>query len=69
MITSDLMLREHVQNELGWEPSLNSETIGVGVHDAVVTLSGHVKATRRSMRPEKLSRLYEGCGALPTNWT
>lgn len=42
MITSDLMLKQHVENELGWEPSIDSIAIGVGVHDAVVTLSGQV---------------------------
>ncbi|HEY4358331.1 MAG TPA: BON domain-containing protein [Acidobacteriaceae bacterium] len=44
MITSDLMLKQHVENELGWEPSVNSIAIGIGVRDAVVTISGQVQS-------------------------
>jgi len=44
MISSDLQLRQHVQDELEWEPSVSAEKIGVAVHDAVVTLSGTVES-------------------------
>jgi osmotically-inducible protein OsmY len=42
MIGSDLQLKQHVEDELYWEPSINSAAVGIGVRDAIVTLSGHV---------------------------
>lgn len=42
MLASDLQLREHVQEELVWEPQIDPASIGVAVKDAIVTLSGTV---------------------------
>jgi osmotically-inducible protein OsmY len=39
---SDAELRKDVMAELAWDPSLDADAIGVGVHDGVVTLSGHI---------------------------
>lgn len=44
MISSDMQLRQHVQDELEWEPRIDATAIGVTVKDAVVTLSGHVES-------------------------
>lgn len=41
-MTSDVELRNDVMAQLASEPSLAAESIGVGVHDGIVTLSGHV---------------------------
>ena len=36
------ILKNNVEQELRWEPSVCAEKIGVAVHDGVVELSGHV---------------------------
>jgi len=43
MIQSDFRLRKHIEDELRWEPSVNGAAVGVGVRDAIVTLSGNVE--------------------------
>lgn len=47
MISSDIQLKQHIEDELGWEPSVNAAAIGVAVQEAVVTLSGHVESYRQ----------------------
>lgn len=44
MLASDQALREHVQDELLWDPQIDASAIGVSVKDAVVTLSGTVES-------------------------
>jgi osmotically-inducible protein OsmY len=39
---SDRILKQAVEDELSWEPSVNAEHIGVAVDDGIVTLTGHV---------------------------
>jgi osmotically-inducible protein OsmY len=41
-MSQDLSLREEVERELNWEPTVRSAEIGVGVRDGVVTLMGTV---------------------------
>lgn len=38
----DNELRQHVIDELEFEPSIDAANVGVAVEDGVVTLSGHV---------------------------
>lgn len=44
MNTSDLLIRQHVEEELLWDPSLPAAAIGVEVRDSVVTLTGKVES-------------------------
>ena len=53
MISSDLQLKQHVEDELSWELSVNAAAIGVSVRDAIVTLSGMGRAIPRNMRRQK----------------
>lgn len=39
---NDMILRQNILDELGFEPSLNAANIGVSVENGVVTLTGHV---------------------------
>ncbi|HVW22096.1 MAG TPA: BON domain-containing protein [Opitutaceae bacterium] len=39
---TDKQLKADIENELGWEPSLKAEKIGVSVNDGIVQLSGQV---------------------------
>ena len=41
-MSQDLRLREDIERELEWEPTVHSAEIGVGVKDGVVTLMGTV---------------------------
>jgi osmotically-inducible protein OsmY len=41
---TDFELRQHVQQALEWEPSVDASDIGVAVDDGVVTLRGNVKS-------------------------
>jgi len=38
----DTQLKKRVEDELRWQPSVDEAAIGVSVHDAIVTLTGHV---------------------------
>ena len=40
---TDTQIRQDVQDELKWDPSIREAEIGVAVKDGVVTLSGYVE--------------------------
>jgi hypothetical protein len=50
-VKPDSGLREDVQEELGWEPSVDERRIGVAVSDAVVTLTGEFGRSLRTGTP------------------
>ena len=39
---SDLTIKQDVEAELQWEPSVNAAEIGVAVKDGIVTLAGRI---------------------------
>ena len=51
---SDHELRQHVLDELDFEPSINATHIGVGVNAGVVTLTGFVSSYGEKWRPSAL---------------
>ncbi|MFM9925224.1 BON domain-containing protein [Variovorax sp. H27-G14] len=56
MTKTDSQIQYDVLAELAWEPSVDAASIGVEVHDGIVTLAGHVQRAstpsgRPSMRP------------------
>jgi len=56
---TDSELKQDVENELKWEPSVNEAHIGVTVKDGVVTLTGHVPSYAEKYGAEKAAkRLY-----------
>lgn len=56
---TDSELKQDVENELKWEPSVNEAHIGVTVKDGVVTLTGHVPSYAEKYGAEKVAkRLY-----------
>jgi len=50
---SDQLVREDVERELRWEPSIDERHIGVAVVDGVVTLSVRSNPTQRSGKPNE----------------
>lgn len=61
---SDSQIQRDIQDELEWEPYLNSSEIGVAVKDGVVTLSGKVNSFSKKMALEKAVKRIAGVRAL-----
>lgn len=56
---SDVQLKQDIENELKWEPSVNEAHIGVSVTSGVVTLSGHVASYAEKYDAEDaVKRIY-----------
>ena len=61
---SDRTLKQAVEDELEWEPSINAEHIGVTAEDGVVTLTGHVGSYAEKFTAEKAVRRVKGVRAI-----
>jgi osmotically-inducible protein OsmY len=61
---TDSQLQSDVIAELSWEPSINSENIGVEVKDGIVTLAGHVGSYAEKVDAERASMRVSGVRAL-----
>ncbi|HZS81418.1 MAG TPA: BON domain-containing protein [Stellaceae bacterium] len=60
----DLNLRQRVIDALEFEPRVDAAHIGVSVHDAVVTLSGHVASYAEKFAAERTARQVKGVKAI-----
>lgn len=57
-MSSDIALRQHILDELEWEPALDGEHIGVVVEDGVVTLTGYVRSyAERAIAEQVVARI------------
>lgn len=61
---SDKILRQDIIDQLDFEPSINSEQIGVTVQNGVVTLSGHVASFAEKVTAERLVRAMRSVKAI-----
>jgi osmotically-inducible protein OsmY len=61
---TDSQLQSDVIAELSWEPSINSEQIGVEVKDGIVTLAGHVDSYAEKIGAERATMRVSGVKAL-----
>lgn len=61
---TDQQLQSDVIAELSWQPSVNSEGIGVEVKDGVVTLAGHVDSYAEKIDAERATMRVSGVKAL-----
>lgn len=61
---TDTQLQSDVIAELRWEPSINSEDIGVEVKDGIVTLAGHVGSYAEKVDAERATMRVSGVKAL-----
>jgi osmotically-inducible protein OsmY len=52
---TDKLLKQHVENALDWEPSLEAGDIAVAVKDGVVTLRGIVRTYAEKLTAEKVA--------------
>jgi osmotically-inducible protein OsmY len=56
---TDKELKQHVQNALDWEPSLDASDIGISVDESVVTLRGNVASYAEKIAAERVAlRVY-----------
>ena len=61
---TDIQLKQDVNAELSWEPSVNAAEIGVEVKDGIVTLAGHVSSYAEKMGAERAAQRVAGVKAL-----
>jgi osmotically-inducible protein OsmY len=57
---TDIELREDVEEELEWEPSVDERRIGVSVTDGIVTLTGQVGSYAEKWNAERAVERVEG---------
>ena len=57
-MSSDLALRQHILDELEWEPAIDAAHIGVLAEDGVVTLTGYVRSyAERAVAEQVVARI------------
>jgi osmotically-inducible protein OsmY len=61
---SDLTIKQDVEAELQWEPSVNAAAIGVAVKDGVVTLTGRVPTYLEKMAAARAAARVTGVKAM-----
>ena len=61
---SDLTIKQDVEAELQWEPSVNAAAIGVAVKDGVVTLTGRVPTYLEKMAAARAAARVTGVKAV-----
>ncbi|AFT89014.1 BON domain-containing protein [Paraburkholderia phenoliruptrix] len=61
---SDFELKRQVEDELAWDPAVDSTDIGVEVRDRVVTLSGHPTSYAEKVAAEKAAQRVAGVKAV-----
>jgi osmotically-inducible protein OsmY len=66
---TDKDLKEHVQNALDWEPSVDASDIGVAVDEGVVTLRGNVGSYSEKVKAERVALRVYGTKAVANDLT
>lgn len=61
---SDGHVKQDVETELKWEPSVNDAGIGVAVHHGIVTLTGHVPNYAQKLGAEAATKRVAGVKAV-----
>ena len=61
---SDLTIKQDVEAELQWEPSVNAAEIGVAVKDGIVTLTGRVSSLTQKYAAARAAARVAGVKAV-----
>jgi len=69
MSMTDLELKENVEAELNYEPSVNPAEIGVAVKDGIVTLTGRIQSYWEKVAAERAAARVEGVKAVVNELT
>jgi osmotically-inducible protein OsmY len=57
---TDRKLRQNVEDQLQWEPSIDARKIGVAVDNGIITLTGHVPTYLEKTTVEKVVKHLQG---------
>lgn len=57
---TDMQIKKDIQDELIWDPAVNSTDIGVMVKDGVVTLTGHLSSFAEKLAAERAAQRVGG---------
>jgi osmotically-inducible protein OsmY len=68
-IMIDKDLKQHVENALDWEPSVDAKDIGVSVDQGVVTLRGNVRSYAEKLTAERVALRVYGAKAVANDLT
>jgi osmotically-inducible protein OsmY len=60
----NIQLRQHIVDELDFEPSIDATKIGVAVSEGVVTLTGHLSSYAEKITAEEAVRRIKGVQAI-----
>lgn len=66
---TDREVRDHVQNALDWEPSVDAAAIAVSVEDGIVTLRGDVRTYAEKTAAERVALRVYGTRAVANDIT
>jgi osmotically-inducible protein OsmY len=61
---TDKQIKQDVERELEWDPTVNAAGIGVEVRDRIVTLAGHLGSYSEKLAAEKAAQRVEGVSAV-----
>lgn len=61
---TDMDLKEKIEEELDWEPSVDAADIGVAVDEGIVTLMGHVNTYAQKLAAERAIKRVKGVRAV-----
>jgi len=66
---TDTEVKQHVENALDWEPSIDAKDVGVSVDAAVVTLRGNVRSYAEKVAAERVALRVYGVRAVANDLT
>ena len=66
---TDKDLKQHVQNALDWDPSLDASDVGVSADESVVTLRGNVASYAEKVTAERVALRVYGVKAVANDLT
>ncbi|CAG9166584.1 BON domain-containing protein [Cupriavidus respiraculi] len=61
---TDHQIRKEVEEELDWDPSIEAASIGVEVHDGIVSLDGHLPSYAQKLAAERAAERVAGVRAV-----
>jgi osmotically-inducible protein OsmY len=60
MTDKDVRVRDHVQQQLEWDPEVDASAIGVAAKDGSVTLTGYIDSYAGKLAAERLAKRVRG---------
>ncbi|BDB29357.1 hypothetical protein Tamer19_31530 [Cupriavidus sp. TA19] len=61
---SDHQIQKDVAEELDWDPAIDAASIGVEVHEGIVTLNGHLSSYAEKLAAERATERVSGVRAV-----